>query len=158
MKSTVRAFASLVFVLASATAAAAQGTTQDVTLVVDAIDEVQFDQGAQTLTISDNTLTTSSTGLTWSVTTNSATAKRVQGAITAGTLPTNSSLTLNLTAPTTGTSAGAVSLTSTPTDLVTSIDAVSEAGLGMTYNFTAQVDTPPNGAGATVTVTLTIIT
>lgn len=70
-------------------------------------------------------------------------------------MPPNTTLEINLEAPTGAFSPGDVALSSAPADLVTGIGILSESGLAIMYTFTADV-----GAGViasdTRTVTLTI--
>lgn len=90
---------------------------------------------------------------TYSVTTNQ-TARRVTGAL-ATTMPVGITLTVNLTAPTGGTSAGAVALTTTAQSLVTGIANVAQGGMAITYVLSATLSAVPVSA-ATNTLTYTI--
>lgn len=74
----------------------------------------------------------------YAITTNGATKK-----ITASTdvaMPTGLTLSLNMTAPTGGTSAGAVALSTTAADMVTGISKKAESGIAMSYSAAATVD------------------
>lgn len=99
----------------------------------------------------ENGVTDAST--TWDVTSN-LTGTKVTGAIDLA-MPTDVTLTVNLTGPTGATSNGAVSLSTTAAALVTDITKVQESALTVTYGLKA---TPSAGvlASATRTVTYTI--
>jgi len=90
---------------------------------------------------------------TYAVTTN-ATSQRIQGSIDTG-MPTGVTLSINLTAPTGGTSAGAVSMTTTAQNLVTGISNVAQSGLQICYTVSATPSASP-AAATTRTVTYTI--
>ena len=70
-------------------------------------------------------------------------------------MPANTTLSVTLTAPSGGSSAGAVSLTASAQDLVTSIETVAESGITISYSFSA---TAAAGviASAQKTVTFTV--
>ncbi len=62
-----------------------------------------------------------------------------------------------LLTPPTGGSASAEVLGTTALDLITGFGYVAETGLTITYTATVSIDVPPNGAGETRTVTLTLM-
>jgi hypothetical protein len=70
-------------------------------------------------------------------------------------MPSGLTLRVNMTAPTGGTSAGAVALSSTAANAVTAIDAVAESNISMTFTLDA---TAAAGvvSSASKTCTLTI--
>jgi hypothetical protein len=91
---------------------------------------------------------------TYAITTNQT--RKITGAIDE-TMPPGVTLTVNLTAPAGGTSAGDTELTTTPVNLVSGISKLNESGKTITYKLSAT-----SGAGmvesATKTVILTIAT
>lgn len=138
-------------------AAVAPTATQIVTMAVSAISQIAITGAAPTLTInsvSGGILSTSSTGITYSITTNERN-KKITGSIDT-TMPANTTLSVNLAAPSTAVSAGNVNLSTTAADLVTSISTLVSAGLPLTYTFSA---TPSAGtiSSFTRTVTFTVV-
>jgi hypothetical protein len=140
------------------TAFAGTTDTQTVTYEVQAINEIGVSGNPGALTISTATAgsapdSVSDASTTWAVTTNEST-KKITAAINTA-MPTGLTLTVNLGAPTGGTSAGAVTLGSTAADVVTSISTLNESSLGVTYQLSA---TSAAGvvASANKTVTFTI--
>jgi opacity protein-like surface antigen len=136
----------------SSLALAADSTTQIVTFEVQAVNDISVSGDPGPLvTIAGSSATDNST--TYSITTNEAN-KKITGELDAD-MPPNTTLEINLAAPTGASSLGDVALSSAPADLVTGIGILSESGLAITYTFTADV-----GAGViasdTRTVTLTI--
>lgn len=126
-------------ILASAaTGAGAQTATQTVTFQVDAINQIAF-AGSPSLVI--NTATAGSdpaavsAAATWSVTTNQTGAKVTASLNSA--MPAGVTLSVSLTAPTGGTSAGAQSLGVTAVDLVTGITRIAQGSLGVSYSLSA---------------------
>jgi hypothetical protein len=71
-------------------------------------------------------------------------------------MPANTTLKVQLAAPTGAVSAGQVTLNSTDQTLVTGIGTVVEAGLDMTFTLTATVNANRTSA-ATKTLTLTLV-
>jgi hypothetical protein len=141
-------------------ASAADNDTITVNYEVQAINELNIDGASVTLTVNaatagaqPNQVTTSST---YDITTNcAADAKKLTAAINSD-MPANVTLTLNLTAPTNGTSQGDVTISSTPADVVTAIDAVAEANINMTFKLDATVSAGVvASASKTLTLTLT---
>ncbi|KPL00808.1 MAG: hypothetical protein AMJ91_03255 [candidate division Zixibacteria bacterium SM23_73_3] len=139
-------------------ALAANTAQQTVTFQVDAIDEVSVSGNPANLVV--NTATAGSqpdddtdNSTSWAVTTN-GTNKKMTGDINVD-MPANVTLQVNLTAPTGGSSAGDVSLSTTAADLVTTITQVAESGLTITYTLSATIDAGVV-AQDTRTVTLTL--
>lgn len=144
-----------------ATTATAQSTTQDVTIVVEEINEISV-SGNVTLTI--NTATAGSNPdnatdntTTYNITTNGSN-KKITGQLSAA-YASGISLAVNLTAPTGGTSAGQTTLTDvSASDLVTGISNLAETGLTIAYTASATAAATPNSPGGeqkTVTYTIT---
>lgn len=134
---------------------AADTATQDVDITVQAVNEISVG-AAVTLNVNSATAGVNPTGIassTYSITTNSATSKKITAqlgsALTAGL-----TLSTNLQAPSTGTSAGVTALSTTPSDVVTSIEAVAASGLTINYAATATVSVAPNTYSAEVTYTI----
>jgi hypothetical protein len=131
---------------------------QTVTFEVQAIDEMGVSGNPAALIVSTATAgsqpddaTDNST--TYAITTN-GTNKKITGAIDSA-MPANTTLQVNLTAPTGGSSAGAVTLTTSAADLVTAISQLAESGLTVTYTLSATVAAGVV-ASDTRTVTLTL--
>jgi hypothetical protein len=139
---------------------AANTAQQTVSYEVTAINEITVsgDPGAlvvNTATAGSEPTADTDNTTTWALTTNGGTdAKKMTGVIDTD-MPANTTLEINLTAPTGATSSGDVSLSITAADLVTLIDPVAESGLTITYTLSALI-----AAGvvpqATKTVTLTL--
>jgi hypothetical protein len=147
------------FVAAVAATARAQETaTQTVTYSVSAISEIEVsgDPGALAVTSASGGTFTDATdaSTTYNVSTNTTGAKITAAINTA--MPAGLTLKVNLTAPTGGTSAGAITLGTTDVDAVTGITQVSESGKTIAYTLSAA---PTAGAvsSATKTVTFTIV-
>lgn len=136
----------------------AQTATQTVTFEVQAIDEISVSGNPGALIVSSATAGSQPTAATdattsYNITTN-GTNKRVTGSIGVA-MPANTTLAVTLTAPTGGSGAGQVTLTTTAADLVTGISTLAESGMTISYNFSA---TAAAGvvASDTRTVTLTL--
>jgi hypothetical protein len=145
-------FGSIGLVLAANTA------QQTVTYEVTAINEVSVSGNPGNLVVNTATAGSEPTdatdnSTTWALTTNGAT-KKVTGSINTD-MPANTTLKVNLAAPTGGSSSGDVTLSISAADLVTSISTVAQSGLSITYTLSATI-----AAGvvpeATKTVTLTL--
>ena len=160
IKHISRAAAVLALVAGAATSAQAQAsmaTTQTVTFQVNAINQIAF-VGAPSLTIitavagSAPTSVTDATS-TWAVTTNQTTAKIT--ASIASNMPAGLTLSANLAAPVTATSAGYQSLSTTAVDVVTVLTKLAAGPLAVTYKLDA---TPAAGVvtSSTRVVTYTI--
>ncbi len=133
--------------------------TQTVTFEVQAINEISVSGNPGNLVISTATAgsdpddaTDNSTS--YSITTNES-SKKITGSIDAA-MPANTTLKVNLTAPTGASSAGSVTLSTTAADLVTGIATLAESGLTITYTFSATVSAGVVASDSrTVTLTLT---
>lgn len=149
--------ASAALLIATAGTAAAQQATQSVGYEVTAINEISV-AGAPSLVISSATAgsapTSATASGTYAITTNE-TNRKITAAIDAE-MPTGTTLTVTLDAPTGGASAGAVALTTVAADVVTGISTVEESGLSITYDLSATVDAGVVAAGSR-TVTYTIV-
>ena len=134
---------------------AADSAAQEVDITVQAVNEISVGT-AVALSISAATAGVSPTGIastTYSITTNSTTSKKITAQLTAA-LGTGLTLSVNLQAPSTGTSAGSVPLGVSPVDVVNSIEAVAQTGLTISYAATATVAVAPNSYTADVTYTI----
>jgi hypothetical protein len=136
---TARRILATVAVLAGVSSAAvAQTATQTVTFQVDAINQIAF-VGSPSLVI--NTATAGSNpasataAATWAVTTNQTGAKIT--ASIGSNMPAGLTLSVDLSAPAGGSSAGAQSLSTTAVDLVTTITKVAQSALSVNYSLTA---------------------
>jgi hypothetical protein len=144
------------------TGVASNTATQTVTVQVSAINEISVSGNPGNLTVSTamagsqpSQVTDATT--TYAVTTNQTSAK-ITGQITAGgAMPGNTTLYINLTAPTGGTSAGDVSLSNgSASDLVTVITKLAESGKTITYKFSATAAAGVvTSTQRTITLTLT---
>lgn len=146
-------------ILMSGIAMAASSTTQTVTYAVSAINEISVSGDPGALTVNAATAgsapnSVSDATTTYAITTNE-TGKKITGAINTD-MPAGVTLTVNLAAPTGGTSSGATSLTSAAADLVTGIDTLNESGKTITYSLSATSAAGVVGS-ATKTVTLTVV-
>jgi hypothetical protein len=132
--------------------------TQTVTFQVTAIDALSVSGNPAALVVNSATAGSQPTAATnalttYAVTTN-GTNKRVTGVLSAA-MPTNTTLQVELVAPTGGSSAGNVTLTAVAASLVTGITALAQSGLTITYTFTATIAAGVL-ASDTRTVTLTL--
>lgn len=141
-----------------ASGADAQSSTQSVSIQVDTVNVISVSGNPGALVVNSATAgsqpddaTDASTS--WAVTTNLTSQKLTASVGT--TMPSGVTLSLNATAPTGGTGAGDVALSTTDQDVVTSISTLNESGLGLSYTLSA---TPSAGVVAqqSKTVTLTI--
>jgi len=136
----------------------ADNVSQTVTYEVQAINEISVSGNPGALVISTATAGSEPDAATdattsYSLTTN-GTNKRITGSIDTA-MPANTSLLVTLTAPTGGSSAGQVILSTTAQDLVTGISTLAESGLTISYEFTADASAGIV-ASSTKTVTLTV--
>jgi hypothetical protein len=136
----------------------AQTATQTVTFQVTAIDEISVSGDPGALIVNSATAGSQPDAATdattsYAVTTNGS-SKKVTGEIDSA-MPANTTLAVTLTAPSGGSSAGQVTLTTSAADLVTGISTLAESGMTISYNFSA---TAAAGvvASDTRTVTLTL--
>jgi hypothetical protein len=148
-----RILANLALMAGAATAASAQTANQTVTFQVDAINQIAF-SGSPSLVINTATAgsnpTNATAAATWAVTTNQTGAK-VTASIGSD-MPTGLTLSVNLTAPAGGSSAGAQSLSTVAVDLVTSITRLAQGALAASYSLSA---TPTAGVVSSTTRTVT---
>jgi hypothetical protein len=140
--------------LAGATTASAQTATQNVSIQVNAINQIAVTGGAQSLTITTATAgsapTDATASVSWAVTTNQ-TNQKITASINSA-MPANVTLSANLTAPAGATSAGSQVLGTSAVDVVTGISTLATGGLGLTYTLSA---TPAAGVVASTTRTVT---
>jgi hypothetical protein len=143
----------------SGIALASDTATQMVTYQVEAINELSVSGNPEALIINAAVAGAAPTSVnndatTYAITTNE-TGRKITGAIGTA-MPAGVTLTANLTAPTGGSSTGAVTLTTVAQDLVTGISTLNESGKGITFDLSA---TSAAGvvASANTTLTLTII-
>ena len=141
----------------ASTLASAQTATQTVTFAVNAINQISA-TGSPSLTITTAVAGSAPTDATdasssWAVTTNQTGAK-ITGSIPAA-MGTGLTLSVNLVAPGSATSAGVTPLGTVAVDLVTGITKVAQSGMTATYHLSA---TPAAGvvSSATRVVTYTI--
>jgi hypothetical protein len=157
MKATTFLTIGAVIAFASAGSASAQTATQTVTFQVTAINQVAV-TGAPSLTInaaaagSAPTSVTSS-GNTWSVTTNQSGASITASIPVA--MPAGLTLSANLTAPGGATSTGLTALGTTAVNVVTGITKLNAAGLSLVYQLDATAAAGVVASGTRV-VTYTI--
>jgi hypothetical protein len=139
MKATTFLTIGAVIALASVSSASAQTATQTVTFQVTAINQVAV-TGTPSLTInaaaagSAPTSVTSS-GNTWSVTTNQTGASITASIPTV--MPVGLTLSANLIAPAGATSTGLTALGTTAVNVVTGITKLNAAGLSLSYQLDA---------------------
>jgi hypothetical protein len=145
--------------LFAAGAFAGSSDTITVNYEVTAINELNIDGASVTLTVNSAVAGANpdqaSASTTYDITTNcAANAKKITAAINTD-MASGLTLKVNMTAPTGGTSAGAVTLSSVAANAVTAIDAVAESNItvGFTLDATAGAGVV---AAASKTCTLTI--
>ena len=138
---------------------AGNSTTQTVTFQVNAINEITVSGNPGSLIV--NTATAGSepdqvsdSSTTYNITTNGSN-KKITGQLDSD-MPSYTTLTVNLTAPSSGTSAGDVTLSAGAANLVTGINKKKGSSLGITYKFSATVDAGIVSS-ASRTATLTIL-
>jgi hypothetical protein len=145
-------------ILAYGLAIAGNTATQTVTFEVQAIDEMSASGDPGALTVSTATAgaepdAATDNTTTYAVTTN-GTNKKITGEVDVA-MPANTTLEVSLVAPTGGSSAGDVTLTTSAADLVTGVTEKAESGLTVSYTFSATV-AAGIVASDTRTVTLTL--
>jgi hypothetical protein len=117
-------------------------TAQTVNMSVSTINKISF-AASVSLNIASGTagtaLTTTASS-TYDIISNDSLVK-ITAALDSD-MPTGSALSVNLTAPTSATSAGRRTLSTTPVELVTGIHPISETAIPLTYTFDADVNTP----------------
>lgn len=128
----------LALVIAAAGEAAAQNATQDVSVEVQAINQVAF-TGTPSLVINAATAgsapTSATASATYAITTNE-TNRKITAQVNSA-LPSGLSLAVTLAAPSGGTSEGAVTLSTVAQDVVTGVGTVNASGLDVTYTLSA---------------------
>lgn len=148
-----RILANLALMAGAATAASAQTANQTVTFQVDAINQIAF-AGSPSLVINTATAgsnpTNATAAATWAVTTNQTGAK-VTASIGSD-MPTGLTLSVNLTAPAGGSSAGAQALSTVAVDLVTTITRLAQGAMAASYSLSAS---PTAGVVSSTTRTVT---
>ena len=127
------------WLLASAASfAGAQTATQTVTFQVDAINQIAF-AGSPSLVVNTATAgsepTAATAGGTWAVTTNQTGAKIT--ASIGSNMPSGLTLSVNLSAPSVGSSTGSQNLSTTAVDLVTGITKHAQSGISASYSLSA---------------------
>lgn len=157
LKKTIYSTLVLLFGIHSFTYAATTATAT-VTFTIGSIDSISVSGNPAAFVINSATAgspptTLTDTTTTYALTTNN-TARKITGAIDTA-MPTRVTLSVTLAAPSTGTSAGAVALSTTAANLVTAIANVAQSGLQITYTLAATVNAAP-AALTTRTVTYTI--
>lgn len=145
--------------LTSSLAYAGNTAQQTVTFEVQAIDEISVSGNPAALIVSTATAgsepdAVTNNATTYAVTTN-GTNMKITGDLDVA-MPANTTLQVNLTAPTGGSSSGAVTLSASAGDLVTGITQKAESGLTITYTLSATVSAGIVASDSrTVTLTLT---
>ena len=142
----------------SGMAMAASAATQTVTYEVQAINAIAVSGSPATLTVSAATAGSSPTQVSdattsYGITTNES-SRKITAAINTN-MPAGITLTIDLVAPTGGTSAGDVSLSTVAADAVTGISTLAESSKMITYKLSATIAAGVV-ASASKTVTLTI--
>jgi len=139
---------------------AGDSATQTANYEVTAINEINIDDESITLTVNSATAgqapDQASAGSTYDITTNVTTGstKKITAAINEA-MPAGVTLKINVTAPTTGTTAGATTLTADAVDVVTAISAVAQADIAIGYTLDATVAAGVvSSAGKTLTLTI----
>jgi hypothetical protein len=142
----------------SGMAMAASTATQTVTYEVQAINAIAVSGSPATLTVSAATAGSSPTQVSdattsYGITTNES-SRKITAAINTN-MPAGITLTIDLVAPTGGTSAGDVSLSTVAADAVTGISTLAESSKMIAYKLSATIAAGVV-ASASKTVTLTI--
>jgi hypothetical protein len=149
----------VLLLLALGAASAANTDNQTVTLQVAAINEIAVSGDPGALIVSTGTAgaepdTATDSSTDYDITTNESN-KKITGVLDAA-VPANTELYVFLTAPTGGTSAGDVQLTTSAADLVTGISTLAESNRTITYKFYASIAAGiVSSTTRTVTLTLT---
>jgi hypothetical protein len=150
---TSRILATVALLASTATVASAQTANQTITFQVDAINQIAF-TGSPSLVINTATAgsnpTNATAAATWAVTTNQTGAK-VTASIGSD-MPSGLTLSVNLSAPTGGSSAGAQALSTVAVDLVTNITRIAQGALSASYSLAAS---PTAGVVSSTTRTVT---
>jgi len=139
---------------------AASSDTITLNYEVQAINEINIDDASVTLTVNTAVAgsqpTQVSQATTYDITTNCSTnGKKLTAAINTA-MPAGLTLSLNVAAPTGGSSTGTTTITNVAADVVTGIDAVAESDIAMTFYLNATAGAGVIGA-ASKTLTLTLV-
>ena len=138
---------------------------QTVSFSIASISEIEVAAGTVTLNVVAPTAGASpsaaTAGSTYDITTNaSAGGKKITAALDSN-MPSNVTLTVNLTAPTaptvSGSSQGAQTLSTTAVDVVTGIQGAAQTGVTISYSLTAAVSAQATTTTQTKQVTYTIV-
>lgn len=144
----------MALIAGAASAASAQTATQIVTIQVDAVNQISFSGSPSLLVntaVAGSNPTASTSSASWAVTTNQSGAK-ITATLSAA-MPAGLTLSVDLTAPTGGTSAGSQSIPNgSSVDLVTGITKLAQGSLGVNYTLDAL---PSAGVVASTTRTVT---
>lgn len=137
-----------------------QQATQDVTIDVQAINVLAVSSGTVSLTINSATAgsqpdSDTDNSTSYDVTTNEA-ARKIVGSLDLA-YTGSVSLAVSLAAPTGGTSAGSVTLTTTNQDLVSGFGNLAETGHQITYVASSTVTDAPSNQTNTVTFTIVAV-
>ena len=138
---------------------ASNSATQTVSFSVSAINEISVSGNPSALTVDAATAgsqpnAASDTSTSYSITTNES-SKKITAAINTA-MPSGVTLSINLSAPSGATSAGATALTATAAHVVTGISQVAQGSIGITYSLSATVSAGTmSSSNKTVTLTLT---
>jgi len=129
--------------LLTGTSYAADNDTATVTMEISAINEIAVSGNPSALLINSASLgsgpqSVNDTTTSYSLTTNETTQK-ITGSLDSD-MPAETTLTIDLLAPSGGVSAGPTIMTSSAQDLVTSIETVNQAGIQISYTFGATSD------------------
>lgn len=145
----------------SGIAMAASTATQTVTYQVSTINEIAVSGDPGSLIINSAVSGAGSApaeatdaSTTYALTTN-GTGETISAGLDSD-MPSGVTLSINLAAPTGGSSDGDVSLSSTAAEVVNSISGVAQSGLGITYKLDATMAAAVMASAATKTVTLTL--
>ena len=156
-KKVTLAIAAALALTSGMAARAADNASHTVSFNIAAINEITLGAGV-TLTV--NTATAGSqpnsvsAGSTYSITTNGTTDSKKISAKLDSAMPANVTLSVNVTAPSNDSiSAGAVTLTTSDTEVVGSIEGVA-ASAAINYTLSATVAAAPAGGSKTVTYTI----
>jgi hypothetical protein len=133
-----RILPAIALLIGASSAASAQTATQTVTFQVDAINQIAF-SGSPSLVINTATAGSNPSSATaaasWAVTTNQTNAKITASIGSA--MPAGLTLSVDLSAPAGGSSAGVKVLGTVAVDLVTSITKLAQSGIAVGYSLDA---------------------
>lgn len=144
-----------ILTLCSTVAWSADSAVQDVDLTVQEVNDISVG-GSVSLSLTSSSPGQALTGTsssTYSITSNSATGKKITAQLGAA-LETGLGLKVTLQAPSGATSAGEVTLSESAVDVVTGVSAVAESGLTVDYAATATPSVAPDTYSAEVTYTI----